>query len=515
MASPPILTISSLVAWGSVGNAIIVPALVAMGIAPRAVPTITLSNHPGLGKPSGQRLGDTEFAALLDTLAASAALADCRGVLTGYFASPAQVAAAAATIRRLKQARPGLLYLCDPVVGDEAGLYVPDAVATAVRDLLIPLADISTPNRFELAWLTGLDVTDEGTATIAARAMGTAEVVATSISFDGDRLGLCLVTGADTRSIVWPRLDGVPHGTGDLFAGLYLGARVLDAPPAEALDTAASILKRTIAANIGADEIDLPTLSRIVAAKPSASFSAPRAGAVVGVDGCRGRWLAVSWNGRPDDEPEARLLDTFAEVLALDADVVAVDMPIGLPDRLDRAGRRCEAEVRALIGERRSSVFAIPARPAVEAADYGESCRLAMLHSDPPRKVAKQAFMLFPKIREIDALMSTELQERVLEVHPELIFYAMNGNQPLSLPKKVKGRPFDDGLALRRRLLAGAGFPIDRLKLVDRARKAGADDILDACAAAWSARRIRDGEHVRLPATPQRDGKGLRMEINA
>jgi predicted RNase H-like nuclease len=195
--------------------------------------------------------------------------------------------------------------------------------------------------------------------------------------------------------------------------------------------------------------------------------------------------------------------------------VIAVDMPIGLPERRGRGGRPCEVEVRDRIGARRSSVFAVPARAAVMAGDYRAACAVSLLHSDPPRKVSKQTFMLFPYMREVDALMSPQIQTRVYEVHPELSFWAMNDGQPLALPKKVKGRPFDAGLALRRSLLAAAGFPLARLRLVPGVERAGRDDILDACAAAWSARRIRDGEHLRLPADPPRDAKGLRMEINA
>ena len=101
-------------------------------------------------------------------------------------------------------------------------------------------------------------------------------------------------------------------------------------------------------------------------------------------------------------------------------------------------------------------------------------------------------------------------------MHPELAFWAMNGERPLALPKKVKSRPDPAGMALRKDLLRNAGFPIDRLKRgVWKASQAAEDDILDACAAAWSARRIRDGEHVCLPQHPPLDGRGLRMEINA
>jgi predicted RNase H-like nuclease len=200
-------------------------------------------------------------------------------------------------------------------------------------------------------------------------------------------------------------------------------------------------------------------------------------------------------------------------VLALDAAIVAVDMPIGIPER---SGRAVEGEVRRLLGQRQSSVFSVPSRAAVACADYREACRANQANSDPPRKVAKQSFHLFPKMREIDALMTPELQSRVFEVHPELAFWAMNGASPLPLPKKVKGRPHEPGLDLRRGLIARAGFPLAALSgPKHRAADVGADDLLDACACAWSAGRLAQGKALRFPADPPRDAKGLRMEINA
>ncbi len=90
--------------------------------------------------------------------------------------------------------------------------------------------------------------------------------------------------------------------------------------------------------------------------------------------------------------------------------------------------------------------------------DYWEACAVNQRHTEPPKKISKQIFHLFPKMREIDALMTPELQVRVFEVHPELAFWAMNGKAPLSLPKKVKSRPYAEGLALRRGLLAEPAF---------------------------------------------------------
>lgn len=231
--------------------------------------------------------------------------------------------------------------------------------------------------------------------------------------------------------------------------------------------------------------------------------------AVIGVDGCRGGWIAVRWA----QTVTHHLCGSFAEVLAMEATIIAVDMPIGFPPG---SGRLAEREVRARLGERQSSVFSVPSRAAVMCADYAEACRANLACSDPPKKVSKQIFNIFPKMREIDQLMTPEHQARVFEVHPELAFWAMNAGQPLALPKKAKGRVHEPGLALRRALLEGSGFPLAALPEA-RYRKAdaGMDDLLDACACAWSARRIAAGCAIRLPADPPLDARGLRMEINA
>ena len=148
--------------------------------------------------------------------------------------------------------------------------------------------------------------------------------------------------------------------------------------------------------------------------------------------------------------------------------------------------------------------------------DYRDACAVNLRHSDPPKKVSKQCFNLFPKIREIDALISPELQTRVYEVHPELAFWALNGERPLPFAKKIKSRPNAEGLAFRKNLLQRAGFPVEALDDLNFPRsRVGPDDILDACACTWSAMRISRGEHITLPPEPMYDGRGLRMEINA
>jgi predicted RNase H-like nuclease len=230
---------------------------------------------------------------------------------------------------------------------------------------------------------------------------------------------------------------------------------------------------------------------------------------VVGVDGCPAGWIVVRWA----ESVLHHLCRSFAEVLAMDAAVIAVDMPIGFPQG---SGRAAEREVRSRLGARQSSVFSVPSRAAVMCADYRQSCAANLANSDPPKKVSKQIFHIFPKMREIDALITPALQDRVVEVHPELAFWAMNGEAPLALPKKVKGSPHPPGLTLRKALLAGAGFPLDGLPPATyRRADVGADDLIDACACAWSARRILEGQAVRFPADPPLDARGLRMAITA
>jgi predicted RNase H-like nuclease len=238
---------------------------------------------------------------------------------------------------------------------------------------------------------------------------------------------------------------------------------------------------------------------------------------VAGVDGCPGGWLVVLRPLYNAADARARLVKTFAEVLEIEPSpaIIGVDMPIGLPDISGRGGRPADVAARANLGGRQSAVFAVPSRAAVMEADYARACDVAFATSEPPRKVSKQCFHLFSKIREIDSLMSPAVQARVYECHPEVGFWALNGEQPLPLPKKVKSRPSAPGLDLRRRLLDAAGY--DQSFLTGRAgfaaRDVGPDDLLDAAACAWTAARIRQGNARRFPGDPGCDAKGLRMEI--
>jgi predicted RNase H-like nuclease len=239
---------------------------------------------------------------------------------------------------------------------------------------------------------------------------------------------------------------------------------------------------------------------------------------VAGVDGCPAGWLVVLRDTCGVASPSARIVATFAEILSLPEApaVIAIDIPIGLPERSGIGGREADCAARRVLGPRQSSVFAVPARAAVMQTDYAAACAAALATSDPPRKVSKQAFQLFSRIRELDAVMSTTLQRRVVECHPEAAFWAMNGDRPLELAKKVKSQPSEPGLAFRRTLLKAVGFPAPFLSLSSFRRSvAGPDDFLDACACAWTAERVLTGTAHTFPAEPPFDARGLRQVIRA
>ncbi len=236
---------------------------------------------------------------------------------------------------------------------------------------------------------------------------------------------------------------------------------------------------------------------------------------LAGVDGCRGGWVAAFV--RPaGDAGRLAVFARFADVLAAPERpaIVAVDMPIGLPERAGAGGRAAENAVRPLLGARQSSVFSVPSRAAIYADDYAEACRVALDTSEPPRKVSKQLFNIAPKIREVDAALRADpaLAKRVYEVHPEVAFWRLNGERALDEPKKVKSRPYPPGLALRRELLRVAKLPRALIE-ANAPKAAAADDVVDALACAAIARRLHAGLARPFPDPAPRDAHGLPMAI--
>jgi len=232
---------------------------------------------------------------------------------------------------------------------------------------------------------------------------------------------------------------------------------------------------------------------------------------VHGVDGCAAGWAVVSVNGEGALEPTLSLARRLAP-LVVSGEVIAVDIPIGLPERIAGPGRAAEQAVRPYLGPRQSSVFSMPARAAVYAETFADACRLALITSDPPRKVSRQGFHLFPKVRELDGLLGTESQLRVFEVHAEMAFWRLNGEAPMPTAKRVKGVPTREGLAERIALLEHHGFPTGWF---DAPRPPGLPlvDVVDAAAVALIARRCAAGLARPFPDPPDVDAHGLRVAI--
>lgn len=241
-----VLCISSGVTYGTVGLAASVPALQAAGFTCLQLPTILLSNHPGLGKPAGVRLPANEIAAMLAVLESQGVLANIEAVFTGYFASADQVETVARLIGHMQQRNPGLFVLVDPVLGDGDRLYVAEDIAVALRSLLLPQATCATPNRFELSWLSGRNVSTLDEAVLAARSLPCGETLATSVQGDHGKLLTLAVTPEEHAVHRAALRQQVPHGTGDFLAGLYLAARLNGLAPANALQLSSALLDQAI-----------------------------------------------------------------------------------------------------------------------------------------------------------------------------------------------------------------------------------------------------------------------------
>jgi pyridoxine kinase len=253
-----VVTISSHVAAGPVGNSIIVPALVALAIEPVAIPTVILSNHPGHGSAEGMDVPADIITAMMSRAAELALLPSPAVYLTGYFRHPSQIEAVGRFIANEKRAGRCRYFLCDPVLGDEhTGLSVKPGIAEAIRDVLVPLADGITPNAFELGWLTNTPVRDSQSASLAARQLSGRDVVVTSVPDGDDRILTQAYLEGVPVTIARPRLTAVPHGTGDLFAGVLAAGITKGIRPAAGIGFAVAAVERVISRSAGPAILDL------------------------------------------------------------------------------------------------------------------------------------------------------------------------------------------------------------------------------------------------------------------
>lgn len=204
---------------------------------------------------------------------------------------------------------------------------------------------------------------------------------------------------------------------------------------------------------------------------------------------------------------EIRVVPRIDEVVRLldagDLAAVAVDIPIGLAPTGPRA---CDTEARRRLGPRRSSVFPAPVRAVLGTSTYEEAC--AVSREACGKALSKQLYNIVAKIAEVDAVQSPRLQQQLFEASPELSLAVMHGDAPMQHSKRTA-----NGRAERIAVLH-EHVGVDVRGLLD-ARTFGAqpDDVLDALALAWTARRYVDGSCLRLGG--ELDATGLRMEVIA
>ncbi len=252
-----ILILSSFVASSPVGGGAQAVALARLEVETVLAPTVLLGRHPGLGPPGGGPVGPALFESVLAGIEANGVFARAEAVICGYFADPAQVAAAARTIDAVRAARPSAMIVVDPIMGDTVGgLYVKPEVARALAADLIPRADLIAPNAWELGRLTGTAIASPAEALAAVRELGKTALVS-SVPV-GRAIAVMWTDGAEAWLAAHGRSEIDPKGAGDLLTALFTAAILGGATPPEALETAVG----DVAASVqGADvEISLEAL---------------------------------------------------------------------------------------------------------------------------------------------------------------------------------------------------------------------------------------------------------------
>ena len=255
-----VIVISSHVVRGTVGNRAAVFALETLGHPVWALPTVILPWHPGHGRATRVAISSDDFNAIVSDLIRAPWRDEVKAVLSGYLGSAAQARSVARLVESLRADNPDLLYMCDPVCGDDRGLYVPEETATAIRDNLIPLASIATPNRFELAWLTGTTLETNAAIIDAALSLGPPRMLVTSaLPMMAGSTGNLYLSGRNALLAEHRMVPNPPNGTGDLLAAIFLSRLMENLDEERALSTATASVFEIVArtAKRGTDELTL------------------------------------------------------------------------------------------------------------------------------------------------------------------------------------------------------------------------------------------------------------------
>jgi pyridoxine kinase len=228
--------------------------------------------HPGHGKSTRLTFAEADFDQAIDDIISARWLPEVKGVLSGYFANAAQARSVARLVAALREKNPDIFYACDPVIGDKGGLYVAEQTAEAIRDHLIPLASLATPNRYELAWLAGAPLEDNNAVMEASLALGPSRMLVTSaVPMMTGGIGNLYLSGRNALLAEHRSIDNAPNGLGDLLSALFLSRLLSGIDEEKALQLATASVYEVLARAVkrGSDELTL--------AADSSSLSTPMA----------------------------------------------------------------------------------------------------------------------------------------------------------------------------------------------------------------------------------------------
>lgn len=263
-----VLSVQSHVAYGHVGNSAAVFPLQRLGHEVWPVLTVNFSNHTGYGAWQGPLIDPADVAAVITGIEERGEFERIDAVLSGYQGSPAISDVIVDAVRRVKAARPQATYTCDPVMGNAGtGCFVNPEIPPKYRDTVIPVADIVTPNQFELGFITGRDdlgspssLTDVLAGADALRELGPATVLVTSVDrtdAPDDSIEMLAVTGDGAWLVTTPRLPMKANGSGDITAALFTAHLHETGSPAQALARTTSSVFAVLKATLDSGEREL------------------------------------------------------------------------------------------------------------------------------------------------------------------------------------------------------------------------------------------------------------------
>lgn len=277
-----LLSIQSHVAYGHVGNSAAVFPLQRMGVEVWPIHTVQFSNHPGYGQWQGRIFDAGLIREVVDGIAKRDVLGACDGVLSGYMGGADIGAAVLDAVTTVKAANPSAQYCCDPVIGDVGrGVFVREGVPEFIKAKAVPVADVITPNQFELDFIVGRESRTMAQVCEAVKAvhdMGPRVVMVTSLHTDDtpeDAIDLLVSDDTGRFRLRTPRLELAVNGAGDAIAALFFAHFLRTGKIDEALSNAASAIFGVLAktAEAGAGELQL-VLAQQEIVEPSQVFEA-------------------------------------------------------------------------------------------------------------------------------------------------------------------------------------------------------------------------------------------------